>query len=105
MVAQKVKNLPLERQNTMPKSSNEEQSLILVDKIFGNRSLSMHAKLVGLFLIGCYCNRQAWPSLNTIALRCKIGKFTALKAFRALKSQGLLEDLGYRLDSEVINNA
>ena len=88
----------------MLKSSNEEQDLILVDNIFGNRNLSMHAKLVGLFLIGCARNQEAWPSLNTIANRCRTCNSKTIKAIQELKSQGFLVELGYRLDGEVIDN-
>jgi DNA-binding MarR family transcriptional regulator len=52
-------------------------------------SLSEHAIIVRLFLARCANkNQEAWPSLNTIARRCKISKPTAIKAVRELESQG-----------------
>jgi hypothetical protein len=85
--------------------SNYDQDLILVDKLFDNRNLSMHGKLVGLFLAGCAHNHVIRPSLSTIAQMCKIGKFTAIKAIRELRGQGFLEELRYRLDGQVMKNA
>jgi len=96
MAAQNVKKPLLERAN---------QYLILIDKIFSNGNLSMHAKLVGLYLAGCAHDQDAWPSLNTIAKRCRIGNSKTVKIIKNLKSQGLLEELGYPLGGEVADNA
>ena len=109
MQSQKKLNPLRERAKTykfiLPASSDDDQDLILVDKLFDNRNLSMHGKLVGLFLTGCIHNQEIWPSLNMIARRCRIGKLEAIKAIRELKSQGFLEELRYRLDGKVIKNA
>ena len=58
-------------------------------------SLSEHAIIVRLFLARCANkNQEAWPSLNTIARRCKISKPTAIKAVRELESQGWIRRTG-----------
>jgi hypothetical protein len=45
--------------------------------------------LVRFYLARCANQeREAWPSLNTIAKRCKISKPTAIKALRELEDQG-----------------
>jgi hypothetical protein len=52
-------------------------------------TLSQHAMLVRFYLARCANQeREAWPSLNTIAKRCKISKPTAIKALRELEDQG-----------------
>jgi hypothetical protein len=79
--------------------SDHEERHVLIDKrkrgwfwdyndLFDS-SLSEHAIIVRLFLARCANkNQEAWPSLNTIARRCKISKPTAIKAVRELESQG-----------------
>ncbi len=79
--------------------SDHEERQVLIDKrkrgwfwdyndLFDS-SLSEHAIIVSLFLARCANkNQEAWPSLNTIARRCKISKPTAIKAVRELESQG-----------------
>jgi DNA-binding Lrp family transcriptional regulator len=79
--------------------SDHEERQVLIDKrkrgwfwdyndLFDS-SLSEHAIIVRLFLARCANkNQEAWPSLNTIARRCKISKPTAIKAVRELESQG-----------------
>ena len=109
MQSQQKRNQLQERAKTykfiLPASSADDQDLILVDKLFDNRNLSMRGKLVGLFLTGCIHNQEIWPSLNMVARKCRIGKLAAIKAIRELKSQGFLEELRYRLDGRVIINA
>jgi hypothetical protein len=87
-----------------PASSNSYQGLILVDRIFDNRNLSMHGKLVGLYLACCAHNQGTWPSLNAIANRCKIRKSAAIEAVRELKSRGFLEEVGHRPGRKVIKD-
>lgn len=102
-------NPPYEQAKTYkiiaPASSNDDKDLVLVDKIFDNRNLSIHGKLVGLFLSCCAHNQKSLLSLNTIARNCKISKPTAIEAVRELKSQGFLEEVGHRLEGKVIKNA
>lgn len=53
--------------------------------------LSSNAKLVRLYLARCAGqDRQAWPSLNTIAQSCGISKPTAIKALKELEEKGWL---------------
>jgi hypothetical protein len=88
-----------------PFSFNEDQDLIMVDQLFANRNLSVHAKVVGLYLAFCSHNHETWPFINAIAMQCKISKSATYLAIQELKSQGFLNGLGYRLDGEVSYNA
>lgn len=87
-----------------PVSSNDDQDLILVDKIFDSRNLSKHGKLVGLYLACCAHDQEIGPSLSAIAKRCKIGKSAAVEAIRELKSQGFLEEVGHYPGRKVIKD-
>ncbi|MFZ5590661.1 MAG: helix-turn-helix domain-containing protein [Bacillota bacterium] len=61
--------------------------------IFGS-NLSANAMLVRLYLARCANgDRQAWPSLNTIARNCKISKPTVIKALRELEEKGWLKKI------------
>lgn len=54
--------------------------------------LSANAMLVRLYLARCANgDRQAWPSLNTIARNCRISKPTVIKALKQLEEKGWLE--------------
>jgi hypothetical protein len=108
MTSQKKRNPLRERAKTFKfivPASNYDQDLILVDKLFDNRNLSMHAKVVGLYLAFCSHNHETWLLINAIAMKCKIGKSATYLAIQELKSQGFLNELGYRLDGEVSYNA
>jgi hypothetical protein len=83
----------------------EDHGLIVVDSLFANRNLSVHAKVVGLYLAFCSHNHETWPFINAIAMQCKISKSATYLAIQELKSQGFLNGLGYRLDGEVSYNA
>lgn len=54
--------------------------------------LSSNAILVRLYLARCANGgRQAWPSLNTIAARCKVSRATVKRALTELEEKGWLE--------------
>jgi DNA-binding MarR family transcriptional regulator len=56
--------------------------------------LSSSAILVRLYLARCANgDRQAWPSLNTIARHCRISKPTVIKALRELEEKGWLDKI------------
>lgn len=56
--------------------------------------LSANAMLVRLYLARCSNgDRQAWPSLNTIARHCKISKPTVIKAVKELQEKGWLNKI------------
>lgn len=56
--------------------------------------LSANAMLVRLYLARCANgDRQAWPSLNTIARHCKISKPTVIKAVKELQEKGWLDKI------------
>ena len=110
MQSQKKRNPLRERAKTfkfiVPASNyDHDQDLILIDNLFANRSLSVHAKVVGLYLAFCSHNHETWPFINAIAMKCKISKSATYLAIQELKSQGFLNELGYRLDGEVSYNA
>jgi hypothetical protein len=109
MPSQKKRKPLRERAKTykfiLPAPSDDDQDLILVDRFFANRSLSVHAKVVGIYFAFCAHNHESWPFINAIAVKCKISKHAAYFAIQELKSQGFLNELGYRLDGEVLSNA
>ncbi|MTI84965.1 MAG: helix-turn-helix domain-containing protein [Firmicutes bacterium] len=56
--------------------------------------LSKNAILVRLYIAKCANgDRQAWPSLNTIAKHCKVSKPTVIKALKELEEKGWLQKI------------
>lgn len=64
-----------------------------VNAVFDS-NLSSHAILVRLYLARCAnSERQAWPSLSTIAQHCKISRPTVIKAIRELENTGWIKKI------------
>ena len=59
-----------------------------MDSIF-NSDLSEHGKLIRIFLVSCSGdNKQASPSINTIAEKCSISRATVKRTLIELEHKG-----------------
>lgn len=93
----------------MPQEQSQEQILLDARKkgwfwdfndVF-NSDLSVHAKIVRLYLACCADNatRQAWPSYNKISKDCRISRETAKRAIKELEEKKWIKKIKRKKDN------